>query len=161
MWRRDDGTFAVVQTWATSYNDKFRADFTVWTENPDPSRFSPQAAEEFQRACVALFGPAAAKEKILYCHKTSTNDRKVYVGTRAVLLSFLGDNAAVRAELNILRVSKDGFVAGTVDGKGTIGTKPFTLAATGEYALYTKLGWETMACPTPLDQFMESRELRQ
>ena len=32
-------------------------------------------------------------------------------------------------------------------------------APEGEYALYVKRGWETMACVTPMEQFLRDREL--
>ena len=47
----------------------------------------------------------------------------------------------------------------TVDGKGNKSTKDFAMAEGEEYALYTKLGWQTMACVTPIHQFMPDREL--
>ena len=37
MWQRDDGSRALVQTWPTKYNDKFKKDFMITSTNPDPT----------------------------------------------------------------------------------------------------------------------------
>ena len=49
-------------------------------------------------------------------------------------------------------------VSGTVDGKGVTGEKEFHMDPS-VYALYIKSGWHTMACATPIEQFMDGREL--
>ena len=162
VWRRaDDGSFGVMQCWPTSYNAKFREEFAITVENPNAAVFSPQAADEFARVCTALFGTGAlAKVPLRYCHRRTTNaEHLVYVGVRDALLAFLRATPAAVASLNIESVGLEGFVAGTIDGKGERGTKPFALAPEGEYALYVKRGWETMACVTPMEQFLRDREL--
>ena len=192
VWERADGSLAVVQTWPTNYNDKFKAEFEISATNPDPSVYSAQAAAEFEKACTALFPPAAAtraaspavddgqispktkgfmafltnplgtKPKrpsnakpaapaappptVLYCHRAANNDKPVYVGTAPALLKFLRASPDIVKSLNIVSLTDDGFVTGTVDGKGNTGTKDFSMAPEVEYALYTKLGWHTMAC---------------
>ena len=75
------------------------------------------------------------------------------------LLAVLRANADIASSMEIQTVSETGFVTGVVDGKGNRSSKDFTLAAEGEYALYVKQGWETMACATPLEQFLPDREL--
>ena len=157
VWERADGTFALIQTWTTTFNDKFKSEFQIATANPDVTKFSEQAVEEFKSVCVSLFGEDA--RDVLYCHRESHNDRKVYVGDRATLLAFLRAEPQVVAELDIKSLTDDGFVAGTTDGKGETGTKPFAMAPEGEYALYTKIGWHTMACVTPMEQFVDGRDL--
>ena len=160
VWKRDDGSLALMQTWPTSYNAKFKADFEITTSNPDPQKYIPQAVEEFGKVCTELFGaPAAEPPQILYCHRAAANDLPVYVGTRATLIGFLRRNPSAVEQLNLAEVTDDGFVTNVVDGKGNKSTKDFAMAEGEEYALYTKLGWQTMACVTPIHQFMPDREL--
>lgn len=159
VWKRDDDTFALVQTWSSDYNAQFLREFRVSETNPDEAKFSTLAAQEFQHTVQHLFGEETAQPRILYCHRQSTNDKKVYVGTSKVLFAFLHANPAVVKEMSILAIFKAGIVVGTVDGRGRHGLKDFGMATDEKYALYTKLGWVTMACLTPLSQFMREREL--
>ena len=159
VWERADGTLALVQTWSTSVNEKFKEQFEVSLTNPDTSIFSTQAVEEFKRTLTSLFGEGALKqEPVMFCHRASVNTKPVLVGDRATLLAHLASHPEALAELNIARLTDDGFVAATVSGKGEKGEKPFALGA-GVYAIYVKMGWHTMACATPIDQFMDGREL--
>lgn len=160
IWQRDDGTYALVQAWATNYNDKFRSSFEVTEKNPDETKFAPQAVAEFEQACVNLFGEAA-RGRTKFCHRGSSNDMPVYVGTRAQILAFLHANPNEVEAMNITSIFEEGFVAGTVDGKGNTGEKSFTMAAEGDYALYVKKGWDTLASTAPLWQFMDNRVLRE
>jgi len=160
VWERADGTLGLMQTWPTSYNAKFKSDFEIATSNPDPSKFDERGAADFKQTCSALFGERATERTpILYCHRASSNGRRVYVGDAATLLHYLRVRPEVAKELSIESLTSDGFVANVVDGKGKTSTKAFTMAAEGEYCLYTKLGWETMACVTPLEQFVRDRDL--
>jgi len=158
VWKRTDGSFAVVQTWPTNYNEKFIADFNPTTTNPDPVKFKPQAVDEFKQATVNLFGHEATRHEILYCHKVTENTKPVYFGTSELLLKLLHEEADIRKSLDITEMTSDGgFVARSVDGKGKEGSKSFKFSPGKQYALYTKQGWETMACITPLDQFNDGR----
>jgi hypothetical protein len=160
VWQRSDGSFALVQSWSSDYNAKFQKEFEISETNPDEGKFSSQAAQEFRYTVEHLFGPdAAAQKPILYCHRSSRNEKKVYVGTSEVLFAFIRANPHVQKEMSILAIFKAGIVVGLVDGKGQVGLKDFGMAVDVSYALYTKLGWTTMACLTPLDQFMREREL--
>ena len=168
VWQRDDGSLGVMQTWPTNFNAKFKGEFEIAEVNPDPKIYSEEAAAEFGQCCAALFGapatPGVDSESappvpVLYCHRASKNDKPVYVGTCASLLAFLRGQPQVVHALNVISLTDDGFVAGTVDGKGNTGTKDFSMAPEVEYALYTKLGWHTMACVTPLEQFEKDRDL--
>jgi len=157
---RTDGSFAVMQVWPVVFNDKFQAEFQSSTTNPDTDRYSEKAVADLRRACEGLFGAAGAELPVHFCHRAARNDRRVFVGTRTALLRYLRAHSEVVAELNIASLRENGFVAKTVDGRGESGTKDFTMADNGVlYALYTKLGWHTMACVTPLDQFERDREL--
>lgn len=172
IWERTDprypdsvGTLALVQTWSTSVNDKFKAEFETSTTNPDTSIFSPQAVDEFKETLTRLFGEAALKqESVMFCHRASTNTLPVFVGPRKLLLDHLRANPEIQTRFNILKLleetkdTKPGFVSGTVDGQGVTGEKEFHMES-GVYALYIKKGWHTMACTTPIDQFMDGREL--
>merc|ERR1712093_363166 len=56
VWKREDDTYALIQTWPTSYNQKFRDSWEIRDRNPYPSKFIPQAAEEFRTAMLTMFG---------------------------------------------------------------------------------------------------------
>jgi len=158
IWAREDRSYALVQSWTTNFNDNFKSSFNIAEHNPDESKFSPNAVIEFEQMCVNLFGEAA-RGRTKFCHKQTTNNNPVFVGTRHQLLSLLMANPHVCKDMNILSIFDGGFEAGTVDGKGNIGSKSFNMAYDGEYALYTKQGWDTMACVTPIEQFMDNRVL--
>ena len=159
VWKRDDGSFALVQTWSTNMNDKFKQEFSIATSNPDTSVYSPQAVEEFERVVKALFGEDATdKQPVVYCHRASENDGPVYVGSGDDLLNFLRNDPHAVTQLNIQCVLADGFVSTVVNRNGD-GTKAFKMAQGVEYVVYVKRGWDTMACATPLDQFVRGRVL--
>lgn len=159
VWERADGSLALVQTWSTSVNDKFKEQFETSLTNPDTSIFSPQAVDEFKETLKRLFGEGALKqESVMFCHRASTNTEPVFVGQRDTLLNHLRANPEVQKHFNIIDVLDDGFVSGTIDGKGVTGQKEFHMDPS-EYAVYIKAGWHTMACATPIDQFLDGREL--
>jgi len=133
VWERADGTLGLMQTWPTSYNAKFKSDFEIATSNPDPSKFDERGAADFKQTCSALFGERATERTpILYCHRASSNGRRVYVGDAATLLHYLRVRPEVAKELSIESLTSDGFVANVVDGKGKTSTKAFMMAAEGE-----------------------------
>merc|ERR1712048_861331 len=66
----------------------------------------------------------------------------------------LRTNDAIREELDIIAILEpDGFKSRWVNGKQEEGEKEFHMALDEEYALYTKQGWETMACVKLWHQF--------
>jgi hypothetical protein len=158
VWERDNGTYACVQTWTTNYNSSFKSEYTIRETNPDTALYVPQAVDEFQRACLELFGGTPDECPVLFCHREARNEHRAYVGTSATLLGFLIRQPHVMAEMEIAEITTDGFVASTVDKNGNRGSKPFHMAAEIEYVLYKKVGWHSMACVTPLEQFVTDRE---
>lgn len=154
VWQRDDGTYALVQTWTTDVNDSFRKTFDVSTSNSDPTRFLPQAVTEFKKVIVELFGAAAAQHPILCCTKTTQNDRPTYVGTARQLQLLLCVSQDVLKEKDIVELTPHGFVTRCVDGNGKASTQDFAFPNDDEvYVLYTKVGWHTMACVKTKKQF--------
>jgi len=170
VWRREEGeqqgSYALVQTWTTNYNQSFRDSYTITTTNPDSSKYDPVAVNEFHRVCMALFGAAATSQPVLYCHKaTHCKNKSVYTGTPQALMTMLRDTRSkVADEMNITQLSANGngFTAKRVDGNGKEGTTEFEFGgADEEYALYTKVGWNTMACIAPVSQFLHGSELHE
>ncbi len=161
VWKRDDGTFAIVQTWPTKVNKKFTDDFKINSNNPSPGKFKPKAAEEFEQCMRKVFGDAAVDELgIKYCHKKTENKNKAYKGKSEDIYAMLCKNEKIVKEMDIAEVGGAStlpgslsFVANWVNGKGEKGTKPFTMGSDTMYVLYIKQGWETMACVKPFDQF--------
>lgn len=155
--KRDNGTFSLVQTWTTSYNDKFRSDFNIQMENPNPAVFVPQAVDEFKQAMVLMFGSTAEDHEILYCQRATENNKKLYVGYSELLLEFLKMHPEDMEALGITELTEGGFITRIVDGRGKVTSKPFTFSPGEKYALHTKQGWETMACITLVAQFNNNR----
>merc|ERR1712194_171177 len=108
VWKRSNGTHAVVQTWPMKYNEKFHEGFTVSFENPDPTKFEPQAVSEFKEVMIKMFGVAAQKQSVIFAHKMTENESPVYIGTSKQLATLLDNQASIRAELNIARLLDDG-----------------------------------------------------
>jgi len=162
VWRREDGTHALVQTWPTSFNDKFRKTFDIAEgRNPDPEKFQPQAVSEFQAAMVQLFGPAAADCPILFCHKKTENRSPAVVGTSENVLAHIKKHPELMQELTILSIDTEGtgFVADGTEGDGKKFEKHFSLTPGEQCVVYQKVGWDTMGCTKPLDQFLRDAEL--
>merc|ERR1712137_1388789 len=92
---------------------------------------------------------------LYFCHKQTQNSKSVYVGRGAALMDMLRTNDAIRKELDIVNIIEpDGFKCRWVNGKEEEGEKDFHMPLDKEYALYTKQGWEVMACVKPWDQFV-------
>merc|ERR1712194_218862 len=160
VWKRTDGTHAVVQTWPVKYNEKFHEGFGVVFENPDVNKFKPKAVSEFKEVMIKLFGATAQNQAVIYAHKETKNELPVYIGSSKKLADLLSASEQLRKELNIAKLLDDGFVSNWVDGKQKTGEKEFHWPKEEvDYALYTKQGWETMACITPLEQFKRDRDL--
>ena len=84
IWKRDDGSWALVQTWPINFDDPFRKEFEVAEANPDANLFSDQAVTEFRRTCAAMFGPQAEAVPIFYCKRPGKNEKPVYTGKTEV-----------------------------------------------------------------------------
>ena len=84
FFRRNDGTWAIVQAWPVNYDSAFRQEWEIYQYNPDPEIFKPQAAEEFRQACRAMFGADADSVPVLYCRRSAVNVSPVYVGNSEV-----------------------------------------------------------------------------
>jgi len=164
VWRREDGTNALVQTWATNLNEKFRQDFEISEgANPDSAKFQPQAVSEFQEAMVRLFGPAAAKCPILFCHKKLASTSPAAVGLGEEVLAHLKEHPELMRELAIASIDSDGlgFMADGSNGKGQTFEKHFRLTPGEQCVVYRKTGWDTMGCIKPLNQFLRDAEFHQ
>merc|ERR1712232_356670 len=114
---------------------------------------------------LQMFGTAAESEPILYCHKKTENTKPAYVGTNEAIMKFLEESPDAKEAMNIAEIGQDNvgqnphaFIAGVVDGKGNVSKKAFTMAPMIKYVLYTKQGWETMACVKPLEQFKDEAQ---
>ena len=156
VFERENETYGVVHTWPVKYNDEWKKTFKCTTENPDPSLFHPQAVAEFGETMCKLFGKdAVAKSPIIYSQRAMRNDHEVFVGTPDQLEAFLRRNPLVCDKLNIAKLYPGGFVTIYVNGKGDTGFKHFDFQPGVEQALYTKKGWETMACIKPMHLFVK------
>jgi len=164
VWRRDDGTNALVQTWPTTLNQKFRQDFDMSEGvNPDPEKFLPQAASEFQEAMVRLFGPSAQSCPILFCHKQLASTSPAVVGSGEEVLAHVKGSPELMRELAIASVDPDclGFVADGTNGKGEKFEKCFKVTPGEQCVVYRKTGWDTMGCTKPLHQFLRDAEFHE
>jgi len=164
VWRRKDGTNALVQTWPTTVNEQFRNTFEISKgTNPNSNIFQPQAVSEFQETMVRLFGPAAANHSVLFCHKKTENTSPAVVGTSEEVLAHLAENPVLMRKLAILSVDREGvsFVSDGTDGDGNKFEKHFTMTEGEQCVVYRKIGWDTMGCTKPLQQFLRDAELHQ
>jgi len=164
VWSREDGTNALVQTWPTNLNEQFRKTFTISEgTNPAPEKFQPQAVSEFQEAMVRLFGPAAARCPVLFCHKKTVNTSPAVVGSSEEVLAHIKEHPTLMQELAILSIDSDGpgFTADGISGDGAKFEKHFTLTPAEQYVVYRKAGWDTMGCAKPLHQFIRDADLHE
>jgi len=168
VWKRGDGSNALVQTWPTQFNDSFKAKFNPQTHNYDLKRFDATAAEEFMKCMTGMFGAPAVQELgIRYCHSMTENEMPAYVGSAEALIKLLTDNPEIQRELSIVRMGatidgphKCGFICRYVDGRGQSGLKSFSMNHACQYVLYTKQGWETMACIKLVEHFEREADLK-
>lgn len=157
IWKRTDGSNVLVQTWTTNFNEQFTKTFQVFKDNPTTTRFIPQAVDEFQASMTKLFGEKArnhGQAKVQYAISGQQNEKSVFFGTGKDLVAFFRASSEVRTELNLASVLDSGFVANLVNGKGETGTKDFKMDPLKQSAVYTKKGWEVMACSKPTEQFI-------
>lgn len=163
VWKRDDGSHALVQAWKTDGGESFSEAFGV-EEAPNESDFSPQAVEEFRRAMGGLveaarvkkigeaahsIGEAARVKKIECVHCSNISHDTAYVGKAEVLVRHLQENRKIREAMKIESVLNLGIRCKAFDHKGD--TRRFVdLAfqdASTEYVLYMRRNnIESMAC---------------
>jgi len=164
VWRREDGTNALVQTWPINLNEKFRQDFEISEGvDPDSAKFLPQAVSEFQEAMVQLFGPDAVSCPILFCHKQLANTSPAVVGLGEEVLAHLKEHPDLMRELAIASIDSDslGFMADGTNGTGQKFEKHFRLTPGEQCVVYRKTGWDTMGCIKPLHQFLHDAEFHE
>lgn len=159
-----NSSYLLSQVWPTKYNDSFKQSYSVSSSNPNTSKFSEEAVEIFKSTCNKLFQDINAGDKILYCSKETLNTNRVFIGTCNNLIKFLKSNPIITTgELNISSVFDNGFVSNVVDGKGKCTTKKFTISDNpkdnGQFVIYVKQGWETMASTNSLEDFLIDRIL--
>jgi len=163
VYRRANGEYGLSQIWPTKINDSFQKSFKLITEsNPDPSIFQPQAVYEFERTIKMLFGQDATKKApILFCKNERANTLPIYKGTAEALQAFLRANPKVVKQLKIAKLFPGGFVTTMSVGGNPKKNEPpkkdsfktFDLTPGEDYFLYTKQGYESMACVKSAAQF--------
>ena len=160
VYERPDGSFGVSQIWPIKVNAEFSKNFTVATTNPDPKTFQPQAVVEFRRTIERLFGKGAtSRSPIIFAQSKKFNTLPIYKGTAEALQAFLRANPSVCDELKIAKLFPGGFIS-TIDiGGKKNGFKHFELTAGVEYLLYSKQGYESMACIKSRAQFVGECQL--
>jgi len=143
----------VMQTWPTRFNEKFKKDFTLYKypNNPDPTHFEVEALEDFKRVALKLFQRSGDEDPPLWLGvRQSENKLPMYEGSGSQLMALLRLRHDIREELSIIKILEpDGFLSKFTDGKNKEGEKPFHMDLNRPYCLYTKQGWETMACVKP------------
>jgi hypothetical protein len=162
VYPRPNGEYGLSQIWPMKVNAQFRTAFSVSTSNPEPKIFHPQAVAEFKRSIRKLFGADATdRVPIYYARNSKRNPHPIYRGTAEQLELYLRTNPAAVESLKIAKLYPGGFVAiVSVGGNPSKGEPPkkdgfkhFDLTKGEVYVLYTKLGYETMACVKSAEQF--------
>jgi len=146
----------VIQTWPTKFNQSFKETYDLfrYPDNPDPVHFEPAALDDFKRVLLNLFEqPTDPDPPIWLCVKNTDNMKPMYEGTGSQLMALLRFRKDVREELEIVQILEpDGFLCRYKTPKET-GSKDFHMDLAVSYCLYTKQGWEEMACVKPSVQF--------
>jgi len=162
VWRRENGTYALVQSWPVEYNSRFKETFVISDDkNPDPTKFHPQAVEDMRKMVVELFGNTANERKIRFCTKATGNHNPVYVGTGGQLLELLRNEKSLLQHFDIVTLTHSGFVCRYVRDNGDIGTQNFDMTPCDRYVLYTRVGSSKMACVKMWAQFALECDLHQ
>jgi len=153
------GRYRLIQTWPTNFNEKFKQDFDCQETNSDKKHFEPGAVQAFKACIETLFGAGATdKVKIQYCHKVTDNNNPCYVGSTESLKDYLQKNQEEMLEVGIKELTDEGFISTGVDGKNQPLQKTFNMEKNTQYVIYKKVGWETMGCCKPLEQFEKECE---
>jgi len=146
VWPRGDSTHAVMQIWPVKCDSSFRESYELATANPDVTRWVPQAAAEFKKVMIELFGDDAVLHPVLYAHRATTCNRCAYVGTAEQLQALLRANSDLVKDFNISELTPNGFVAKWQGLDGREGEMEFVFSPGETYVLYTKVGSETLTC---------------
>jgi len=166
VFPRPNGTFGVSQMWPMKINSSFHKSYKATTNysEVDPTVFQPQAVAEFERTLKILFGPEATKRSpIIYAKNAKINKLVVFKGTAEAIEAFLRFNPEACDLLMIAKLYPGGFVAINSIGGGSDpiaqppkknSYKQFDFTPGEEYVLYTKVGYENMACIKSYAQFV-------
>lgn len=162
VWKRDDGSFGLSQTWPARIDQAFQHEFEVFPGvNPDPVKFQPQAEAEFRETLVRLFGSQARHHQILFCRKCTVNDSPVLIGTSEKLIQHLQEQPQMLPRLGIARLRDSAsFVAEGTDAKGERFEKEVFMDPGEEYAVYRLSGPSGLGCAVPHVQFVQEAELQ-
>ena len=156
---RANGTYGISRVWTAKYNDEFMEKFDCSTANNDRSTFNPQAAYEFASTINSLFGAGATRRvPIVYAKLSQRNNNYVYVGKAEDLQAFLRRRPDVVDLLRIAQLTPSGFmsvVSKSSAPQECTALKSFDFAPGVTYALYTKVGFETMTMAKALDTFLD------
>lgn len=161
--RREDGSFVVVQCWPTKYNEAWKKGFREYPKNPNKKKISDEAARYFHEAMIELFGEDARDQPVTFGVSSKRNEHPCYMGTGADLIRILKKSKALQESLQIIDVSADGFttlITYPTKPEERVGDKTFKMDLTSQYALYTKVGYEKMACVKPAFQFYKESSLK-
>jgi len=166
VFARPNGTHGVSQMWPMKINDSFFKGYKVTTNysEVDPTVFQPQAVAEFERTLKCLFGEEATKRSpIMYAKNSKVNKFVVFKGQAEAIEMFLRQNPEACDLLKIAKLYLGGFVAIVSKGgspeKAKHSYKQFDFTPGEEYVLYTKVGYESMACIKPYEQFVRECKL--
>lgn len=168
VYKRLNGEYGLSQIWPIKVNKQFHENFKVSTTNPNPKVFQPQAVVEFERTIKKLFGSDAPKvAPILYAHNTKRNTKPIFKGTAEELQLFLRASPETCDGLKIAKLYPGGFVCCTAVGGNPKKNEPpkkdsfkhFDFTPGIDYVLYTKQGYESMACVKGYFQFISECEL--
>ena len=163
VYERPNGTIGLSQIWPIKVNDAFFKQFTVaYGTNPNPKVFQPQAVGEFKRSIDRLFGEGATrKHPVLFAQNKKRNKLPIFKGNSDALQAFLRASPKVCDDMNIAKLYPGGFVSIiSIGGNPAKGEPPkknnyknFDFTPGIEYVLYTKQGYESMACIKGYFQF--------
>jgi hypothetical protein len=153
-FERENGTYGLAQIWPIKANEQFYKKFTCSTgANPEPKVFQPQAIVEFEHAICKLFGDDATRRcPIIFAKNVNVNTKPVYRGSALAIEKYLRAHPEVCHQLKLAKLYPGGFVAVVSVGSKN-GLKHFDFQAGKEYCLYTKVGYESMACIKTADIF--------
>lgn len=165
VWDRNDGTCALVQVWTGNYNAGYIEGFAPQSQNPDDSRFDPQAVQEFESCLSRIFGRDVVQEVgIKYCHKKTCNyGERVYVGNGRDLMRFLHKHPDIVASMKILALDSndegrsEGSILCQVDRQSgaQVPPKRYQMSNDEQYALFMRKGYDTSACVEAVVKFRE------
>jgi len=153
VWLRENGSFAVVQTWPVEINAKFKETFEQ-VETVDAEHFDPTAMNEFKRSMKKLFKLQENEDvEVMSVKRNNENGQPVYVGKGDALMAMLRISEEIRNSLMITSLAEPDGLECQWTCEDRKGTRVWHMDLTLEYCLYLKQGWDTMACVKPKEQF--------